>query len=147
MAACEPIDNTSAKADRQHENLVGFAGRCRAGTLVVCQVALSADTIECVDEGSVRADGQAKRLDRALVRTLPFRPEAFRGQREHRQLERGVVRDVEAPVGTQPIDSRVHEISINDREEVGDFFRTYLVRGEPPAFEPVFQRHRWYPGA
>lgn len=68
---------------------------------------------------------------------LPLRAIPFGRPRKRCHLKRGVVRDVETPIGTQAVERRVLEISINRREQVGDLFGTRVVRCQPPVFQPA----------
>jgi len=147
MTVHHPLHHVLAKTDGQPVHFVGFTRRCGTSTLVVGEISLSAHAIERVDEASVGGDRQPKRLYGAFVGAQSLGSITFRGQRKRGELKRRVVRDAEAPIGAQPIDRRVLEVSINDGEQVGDLFGAALVFREPPVFQPGLQCHLRCPRA
>ena len=141
VAVNEPLHHILAKPNRQLVHFVGLTWRRGSGALVLAKVSLSPNAVERIDEASVGGDRQPKRLYGPFMGALSLRTIAFRGQRKGGQLKRSIVRDAETPIGAQPVKRCVLEVSINDREQVGDFLGTRVVLREPPVFQPALQCH------
>jgi hypothetical protein len=106
-------------------------------SLIPCDVSLLAELVELGDEASVCLEGMRQRLDNPVMVRAAGRPVARRRKSGRRQLEGGVVGDVQSPGGAQPLRAAVCHVALGHGQEVGDFLPAGLVVDEPAFFQPV----------
>ncbi len=82
-----------------------------------------------------------ERLERAKVMLSALFGLISRGaERRQRGLEGGVVGDLEPPVRAQIL-AAVLDVTVDECEQVGDFFGAGLVRPQPSVLLPIGQGH------
>jgi hypothetical protein len=79
----------------------------------------------------------AKGFDHTVVMIRAFGLVPGNSQGRCCELERGVVRDVEAPIVVKTGRLRGRQVAISDGEEICDFLPARLVLLELPEFEPI----------
>jgi hypothetical protein len=85
----------------------------------------------------IRRHRQLKGLSHAIMMSLPAGAVTSGRQGCRGRLKRGVVSDVQLPVGAQTTGLRVTQITVNDAEESGDSFATGRMSFDPAVVFPI----------
>ena len=141
MVLADPSFHAPAQLPGQANHLLGLLVGHQPGSFVAANVPFLAELFELSDGPCIGADGLGERLDDSIVVRISCGTEASRRQSRRCQLERGVVGNVEPPVGTQARRGAVGQITIGDAEQVSYFLSAWLVIGEPAVFQPILQAH------
>jgi hypothetical protein len=137
MILADPVLDVCPKLLGQAAHAVRFKIGDRVRLLVVGYVSLLSKGIERLDRRGVRAEGQCEGFDNTVVMIRAFGLVPGDSQGRRCKLERGVVRDVEAPIVVKTERLRGPQVAISYGEEIGDFLPARLVLLEPPEFEPI----------
>ena len=131
MVRGDPGQNFLPQPQGELPHLLRLALGYRARLLVVCNVPLLSEGVKQADSRSVGADRQFQRVNHAVVMIGPLRLITRGGKSGRGKLQRGIVGDIESPVGYQVGGLGSLNITIGDGEQVGDLLPACLVLLEP----------------
>ena len=116
-----------------------------AGSLIAADISLLAELLQLIDPIWIRRHSQLKRLNHAIM--MGIAAGAVTGSRQSRRgrLKRGVVGNVQFPVGAQAASLAIAQVTVDDTEESGDFFATGCVRLYPAVLFPIGEAHARFP--
>ena len=112
-----------------------------SNTLIAGDVALLSKCVEGRHERRGRANGLTQRVDDSVVMLIARCSITGCGKGSSGGLQRGVVRDVHPPIGTQVFSGAVRQVALDDREKVRDFASAGLMRHQATVCLPVGQAH------
>ena len=142
MIVAEPGDNGGLEFAGEVAEFTGLGLADGADGIVFGGVALGAASIEVVGivgELGAQYDGQG--LKRAVVGEVFLGAITTGIEQDGAELEGGVVGDAELPVGRK-ITCRVHQVTFDDGQQIGDLLGSSLVWAEPAVSRPLLQAHR-----
>ena len=138
MILSQPSFDEASKTLRDLLHLLDIYVRDGVGSLVVANISLLAKYVQLPNRRRVQSHREFKGLDHPVMMIRPLGLVPRRRQRRRRKLQRRVIGDIELPVGHQLRRAACPQVSIGDREQIGDFPPACLVRLQPTVLEPVF---------
>src|SRR5438094_520842 len=122
-----------------------FLVRHGTGPLVTADISLLAELLQLINPIRIGLHGHRKGLNDAIM--MGVTAGAVTGSRQSRRgrLKRGIVSDVQFPVGAQAASLAIAQVTVDDTEESGDFFATGCVRLYPAVLFPIGEAHARFP--
>lgn len=133
----DPRDKFFAQLFGEFPHGFNISIRNGSGAFIIGRVALLAKQIEHGHSFGVGTERLAQGIDHTVMMIHPFRLVSSCGQSGGRDLKRGVVSDVEAPVVVKTGSPSGGYITVGDGDEISDLVGRRLVRLQPSVSLPV----------
>ena len=142
MGGLHPFDDSILQRLGDGSEFLNFRVAGDSRSFINAAAALGSKHLQRIDKCSIVADGQLQGFDCVVMGTAAFGDFVSRDfERQGRGLERGVVRDGEAPVGIEIRVGAGCQIPLNDCEQPRDFLAARFVRSQPAVFLPILKAH------